>query len=108
MGNLIEGKRCYLASMGIYLFNKEVLTEILYNNNRADFGKEVIPDSFPHKLTYSYIHKGEWKDIGTIKAFYEENLVFTDSASLDLFDEKSEMTIMKQNLDGEMQIYYLL
>ncbi|MBD3264914.1 MAG: glucose-1-phosphate adenylyltransferase [Candidatus Omnitrophica bacterium] len=88
MGILIEGKRYYLASMGIYLFNKEVLTEILYNNNKADFGKEVMPDSFPHKLTYSYIHKGEWKDIGTIKAFYEENLIFTDSASsVNLFDE---------------------
>jgi glucose-1-phosphate adenylyltransferase len=83
------GRKSYLASMGIYLFNKDVLDEILSNNTKTDFGKEVIPDSFGRKLTYAYIHEGYWKDIGTIKAFYEENIVFTESVPpLDLFDEK--------------------
>jgi glucose-1-phosphate adenylyltransferase len=82
-------KRSYLASMGIYLFNKDVLVQILSNNKKADFGREVIPDSFEDKLTYAYIHEGYWKDIGTIKAFYEENIVFTESVPpLDLFDEQ--------------------
>lgn len=85
-----KGKnRQYLASMGIYLFNRETLKEILSNNHKADFGREVIPDSFSHKLTYAYIHEGYWKDIGTIKSFYEENIVFTKSLPpLDLFDEQ--------------------
>jgi glucose-1-phosphate adenylyltransferase len=81
--------RFYLASMGIYLFNKETLAEVLFNNRKADFGKEVIPDSFPNKLTHAYVHQGYWKDIGTIKSFYEENIVFTKHLPpLDLFDEQ--------------------
>ena len=84
-----KGKdRFYLASMGIYLFNKETLKEILANNQKTDFGREVIPDSFSNKSTYAYVHKGYWKDIGTIKSFHEENIVFTDALPpLDLFDE---------------------
>ena len=82
-------KKSYLASMGIYLFNKDILVEILSKNKKADFGREVIPDSFANKLTYAYIHEGYWKDIGTIKAFYEENIVFTEPfPPLDLFDEQ--------------------
>lgn len=85
----INKNKYYLASMGIYLFNKDVLTQILSDNRKADFGREVIPDSFAHKPTYAYIHDGYWKDIGTIKAFYEENLVFTEARPpLDLFDEQ--------------------
>ena len=84
----IEKGKSYLASMGIYLFNKDTLVEILTANQKADFGREVIPDSFSHKLTYAYIHNGYWQDIGTIKTFYEESLVFTDTIPpVDLFDE---------------------
>lgn len=79
----------YLASMGIYLFNKDALTDILQKNKKADFGRGVIPDSFPDKRTYAYLHNGYWKDIGTIKAFYEENIVFTEALPpIDLFDEQ--------------------
>lgn len=84
----IKNKELYLASMGIYLFNREALPDIL-NNKKADFGREVIPDSFGKKLTYAYIYEGYWKDIGTIKALFNENLVFTeDIPPLDLFDEE--------------------
>ncbi|HEO63686.1 MAG TPA: glucose-1-phosphate adenylyltransferase [Candidatus Omnitrophica bacterium] len=84
----IDSKKYYLASMGIYLFNKDTLVEILTNNKKADFGREIIPHSFPQKLTYAYIHQGCWRDIGTIKAFYQENLMLTmDLPPLDLFDE---------------------
>ena len=85
----IDNKKRYLASMGIYLFNKDVLIDILSNNKETDFGKEIIPSSFSRKETCAYIHKGYWKDIGTIKAFYEESLVFTESIPpINLFDEK--------------------
>jgi len=84
-----KGKKYYLASMGIYLFNKDVLREILTYNKKADFGKEVIPDSFTNKLTHAYIYDGYWKDIGTIRTFFEENLTFTDPVPpFDLFDEQ--------------------
>lgn len=84
----LEGKNFYLASMGIYLFNKDSLTEILLSNQKADFGKEVIPEAISDKPTYAHIHQGYWKDIGTIKAFYDESLVFCKETSpLNLFDE---------------------
>lgn len=85
----IDKNKFYLASMGIYLFNKDTLIEILTASKKADFGREVIPDSFPHKLTYAYIYDGYWKDIGTIKTFYEENLILTETIPpMDLFDEQ--------------------
>jgi glucose-1-phosphate adenylyltransferase len=83
-----DGSQKYLASMGIYVFNKDVLFDLLINNKKADFGKEVIPDAIPVKKTHAFIHSGYWKDIGTIQSFYEENLAFTDQhPPLDLFDE---------------------
>ena len=84
-----DGKKSYLASMGIYLFNKDILGEILLNNQKADFGKEVIPDSIQQKSAYAYVHDEYWKDIGTIKSFYEENIAFTaEQPPLELFDEQ--------------------
>lgn len=82
------GKQKYLASMGIYVFNKEVLVDLLTANNKADFGKEIIPDAIENRKTYAYTHEGYWKDIGSITSFYEENMAFTQAKPpLDLFDE---------------------
>ena len=67
-----EEKRC-LASMGIYVFNRDVLAEAL-DNNMADFGKEVIPGLLGKKKLFSYIFEGYWEDIGTVKAFFDANL----------------------------------
>jgi glucose-1-phosphate adenylyltransferase len=83
-----EGKQKYLASMGIYIFKKEVLVELLTANNKADFGREIIPDAIGSKRTYAYVHNGYWKDIGSIRSFYEENMAFADAKPpIDLFDE---------------------
>lgn len=84
-----EGRKKYLASMGIYVFKKDVLTELLTSSNKADFGKEVIPDALAHRRTFAYVHSGYWKDIGSIPSFYEENMAFTRARPpIDLFDEK--------------------
>ena len=84
-----DGKDYFLGSMGIYLFNKDVLIDILKNNSKTDFGREIIPDSFSGKRTYAFIFDGYWKDIGTIRSFYEENLALTENVPpLDMFDEK--------------------
>jgi glucose-1-phosphate adenylyltransferase len=86
----IDGKKMFLASMGIYLFKKEVLFELLSNNSKKnDFGKEIIPDAIGDRKTYAYIHNGYWKDIGTVESFYNESLAFTiDMPPLNLFDEE--------------------
>jgi len=63
----------YLASMGIYVFNREVLFELL-NNNLTDFGKHIIPGAIEDKRLFSYVYQGYWEDIGTIRSFFEANL----------------------------------
>ncbi|MBI5387086.1 MAG: glucose-1-phosphate adenylyltransferase [Verrucomicrobia bacterium] len=70
----IEGTAEYfLASMGIYVFNRDVLVKML-DNNLTDFGKHIIPDAIPTSRVYSYVFQGYWEDIGTIRAFFEANL----------------------------------
>lgn len=66
--------RPYLGSMGIYLFNTEVLMEMLENLSYDDFGKDIIPDAIHTKTVYGYNFEGYWEDIGTIRSFYETNL----------------------------------
>ena len=65
-------KRC-LASMGIYVFSREVLRQAL-DNSMKDFGKEVIPALLGRAKLCSYIFEGYWEDIGTVKAFFDANL----------------------------------
>ena len=68
----------YIASMGIYVFKKEVLEKLLQANpNQTDFGKEIIPASANDFNVQAYLFKGYWEDIGTIEAFYEANLALT-------------------------------
>ena len=65
-------KQC-LASMGIYVFNRDVLAESL-DNTMTDFGKEVIPGLLGKKKLCAHIFEGYWEDIGTVRAFFEANL----------------------------------
>lgn len=72
--------REYLASMGIYIFNKQVLYQLFEEHPDAkDFGKEIIPRAIESSLKVcSYNYTGYWTDIGTIKSFFEANLSLTD------------------------------
>ncbi len=67
----------YQASMGIYVFNRQVLNECL-DNDFVDFGKNVIPSAIGKYNVQAYIFQGYWEDIGTIGAFFEANLNLTD------------------------------
>ena len=67
----------YQASMGIYVFNREVLKDCL-DNDFADFGKNIIPAAIRKYKVTAYIFQGYWEDIGTIAAFFEANLNLTD------------------------------
>ncbi|RFZ92414.1 glucose-1-phosphate adenylyltransferase [Mucilaginibacter conchicola] len=70
--------RLYLASMGIYIFNKKLLYDLLENTEETDFGKEIIPQSIIGHKVVSYQYEGYWTDIGTIPSFFEANLGLTD------------------------------
>ncbi|WP_069659557.1 glucose-1-phosphate adenylyltransferase [Arcticibacter eurypsychrophilus] len=82
--------RLYQASMGIYIFNKDVIFDILTNDPHTDFGKEIIPEAINKKKVISYQYDGYWTDIGTIASFFEANIGLTDDIpSFNLFDKKS-------------------
>lgn len=72
-----KGRDC-LASMGIYLFDRDCLVELLRSTDHEDFGKEVFPSCIDDKSVQVYLFDGYWEDIGTIRAFYESNLALVD------------------------------
>jgi glucose-1-phosphate adenylyltransferase len=68
----------YIASMGIYVFKRQVLFDLLQKSlDQTDFGKEIIPASAKDYNVQAYLFNGYWEDIGTIEAFYEANLALT-------------------------------
>ena len=79
---ITQEKPKYLASMGIYLFKKEVLLKLLIKDKREDFGKHLIPTLVAQGNTVAYTHKGYWEDIGTIASFYNANLALTKKKPL--------------------------
>jgi glucose-1-phosphate adenylyltransferase len=83
-----KGKH-YLASMGIYIFSKQVLYKLLneVHPTATDFGKEIIPNSIVSFKVASYQYEGYWTDIGNIHSFFEANLSLTDDIPpFNLFD----------------------
>lgn len=85
-----EGK-IYLASMGIYIFNRKVLENMFEEKPDAiDFGKEYIPQAIESGLRVaSYSYNGYWTDIGTIRSFFEANIALTDPIpKFNLFDNE--------------------
>lgn len=72
-----EDDEFFQASMGIYVFNRDVLVKCL-ENDLVDFGKHVIPQSIKERHVSAFIFQGYWEDIGTVRAFYEANLDLTD------------------------------
>jgi len=66
-----------LASMGIYVFNREVIRRLL-DNNLTDFGKDIIPQAIHDLRVFASVFQGYWEDIGTIRAFFEANLDVTN------------------------------
>jgi glucose-1-phosphate adenylyltransferase len=86
------GEDQLLASMGIYVFNKEVLRQAL-DNTMTDFGKHIIPESIAGRRVFAYVFQGYWEDVGTIRSFFDANLAMcTDKPSFNLFDRSPVYT----------------
>ncbi|GGK30318.1 glucose-1-phosphate adenylyltransferase [Yeosuana aromativorans] len=80
--------RDYLASMGIYIFNRELLTQLMNDPSTNDFGKEIIPQSIEKHKTLSFQYEGYWTDIGNIDSFFEANIGLTDDIpKFNLYDK---------------------
>jgi glucose-1-phosphate adenylyltransferase len=88
----------YLASMGIYIFDADLMEEAL-QTDLADFGGEIIPEFIKTVPTNSYIFRGYWEDIGTIKSFYEANLALaTINPAFNFYDEQAPIYTRMRNL----------
>jgi len=73
------GKRQFLGSMGIYVFKRQALLDLLQCDSREDFGKHLIPTKVSQGNVVAYTHNGYWEDIGTIESFFKANIALTAS-----------------------------
>jgi glucose-1-phosphate adenylyltransferase len=73
----VDASREYLASMGIYVFRKRFLIDLLTESTAIDFGKELIPGAILNHRVFAYVFDGYWSDIGTVRSFYDANLDLT-------------------------------
>ncbi len=74
--SISDDRDLLLASMGIYVFSRDVLIELL-ENTWTDFGKHIIPSAIGSRRVYSYVFQGYWEDIGTIRAFFDAHIDLT-------------------------------
>ena len=90
MFNIEDPKKEYLASMGIYVFRRNVLKDILADGSMIDFGKDIIPEAIKKYKVFSYAFQGYWEDVGTIKAYFEANISFgSKNPPFDFYDENA-------------------
>ncbi len=76
-----SAEKPFMASMGIYVFSRDVLLDLLSASNAADFGKEIIPGALGRYKVNSHLFRGYWADVGTIAAFYDANIMLTRAGS---------------------------
>ena len=95
-------RRPFLGSMGVYLFNFDVLKEVLERDPRMiDFAKEIIPDSLSRLKVHAYLFDGYWEDIGTIRSFHKAHMdLVTPLPPFNLFDERHPLYTHYRFLPG--------
>ena len=98
---LPKSETSHLGSMGIYIFKREALENLLEEKG-DDFGKDLIPLQLKKGKTAAFVYDGYWEDIGTIESYYKANMDLTsvNSAGLKLYDEKNPIYTMINHLPG--------
>ncbi len=95
--------RPYLGSMGIYLFNTDILIDLLSTSDFEDFGKHIIPYAIGTQRVFGFDFEGYWEDIGTIRSFYETNLELTlPDSQFNLYDSQSPLYTRARFLPGSI------
>jgi glucose-1-phosphate adenylyltransferase len=90
----------FLASMGIYVFNRNVIVELL-DNPLSDFGKHIIPQAIQSRRVFSYVYQGYWEDIGTIRSFFDANLdLVSELPRFNFFDMSAPIFSRPRYLPG--------
>ncbi len=96
-----DASQMYLGSMGIYLFKREALLNLLKEDSREDFGKHLLPTMIERGKAAAYVFEGYWEDIGTIESFYNANIALTAKEPLlDCYDEFNPIHTTRSNLMG--------
>lgn len=94
-------KTPYLGSMGIYIFKRKVLIDLLREDQREDFGYHLLQSAVKRKKAYTYIYPGYWEDIGTVGSYYKANLLLTDpDCPLKIYDESNPIYTRPSFLPG--------
>lgn len=92
----------FLASMGIYIFSRKVLEEVLANQ-LADFGRDIIPAAISARRVFGFAHRGYWEDIGTIRAFFDANLEITlPHPQFNFFDRNAPIYTRTRHLPASL------
>ena len=93
-------REAFLASMGIYVFNRAIIRDLL-DNPLSDFGKHIIPHAINTHRVFSYVYQGYWEDIGTIRNFFEANLdLTTELPRFNFFDMSAPIFSRPRYLPG--------
>ena len=71
----------FIASMGIYVFSRNVLLDVLNSDGATDFGREIIPAALGTYRVNAYLFRGYWADVGTVDSFYDANIMLTQPGS---------------------------
>ncbi len=91
--------RQHIASMGIYIFNRELLKQVLSNESYVDFGVDIIPNCIHTHRVFAYFFDGYWEDIGAIQALYQANVRLTDdSPRFNFYDERTPIFTHRRHL----------
>lgn len=91
----------YLASMGIYVFKRSALVDLLKMEG-DDFGKDLIPKFIEKGKCSSYIYQGYWEDIGTVASFYKANLILTEGKGLNTYVEENQIFSTPQHIPNAL------
>jgi len=101
LGIKASKKPTFLGSMGIYLFKRKALFDLLKNKLHDDFGKDIIPAKVEKGNIATYIHQGYWEDIGTIESYYQANMALNSvRPPLDCYDERWPIFAHETTLPG--------
>ncbi|MBO8131410.1 MAG: glucose-1-phosphate adenylyltransferase [Candidatus Marinimicrobia bacterium] len=94
-------EKSYLASMGIYIFSRNILLKILKTSDAEDFGKHIIPSAIKKYSVFAYRFEGYWRDIGTIKSFFDANLELASlNPPFSFYDQKYPIYTRQRSLPG--------
>jgi glucose-1-phosphate adenylyltransferase len=91
----------FIASMGIYVFSRDVLLEAIEQENSADFGRQIIPAALGRYKVNAYLFRGFWADVGTVSSFYDANIMLTQPGSpFKFYDPRSPIYTHARFLPG--------